>query len=183
MVPIGLITLLFVWFKIFKINPSTSSLLTIMEAFTAGALIGDVFFHSLPHLIADVQGCENSMLGYFWVFSFGIILSFLIEVATNRFQTHSHDHDHKKEEKGTKNIQQEDHKHHDEVQTSPIVSLVGDFTHNITDGVMLAVTFNYNFNLGIATTIAIFSHEIPHEIGDFAFLYKRGISFSKVILF
>jgi len=54
MVPIGLITLLFVWFKIFKINPSTSSLLTIMEAFTAGALIGDVFFHSLPHLIADV---------------------------------------------------------------------------------------------------------------------------------
>ena len=48
---------------------------------------------------------------------------------------------------------------------------------------MLAVTFNYSLSLGISTTLAIFFHEIPHEIGDFAFLYKRGVSFTKVLGF
>ena len=181
MIPILLISILFIWFKLFVTNPAHSSLITLMEAFTVGALIGDVFFHSLPHIIADVQGCENSVLGYFWMFSFGIILSYLIEVATNRFSGHEHEH-HDHHAHGQKQpTQKVEHEH--KVQTSPVVSLIGDFTHNITDGVMLAVTFNYNLTLGIATTIAIFFHEIPHEIGDFAFLYKRGVSFLKVILF
>jgi zinc transporter 7 len=48
---------------------------------------------------------------------------------------------------------------------------------------MLAVTFNYSLSLGISSTIAIFFHEIPHEIADFAFLYKRSVGFIKVIGF
>lgn len=97
MIPIFIIAGLFIVFKIFVLKPSTSYVITVMEAFTVGALLGDVFFHSLPHLIADVKGCEDSMLGYFWVFCLGIVISYLIEVLTNKVVGHhSHDdHGHK----------------------------------------------------------------------------------------
>lgn len=57
-----------------------------------------------------------------------------------------------------------------------------DFLHNITDGIALGATFSLGIKQGIVTTIAIFFHEIPHEIGDFAYLIKRNQSIFKVFL-
>lgn len=36
--------------------------------------------------------------------------------------------------------------------------------------------------MGITTTIAVTLHEIPHELGDFAYLIKRGYSISSILL-
>ncbi|MDP2637299.1 MAG: ZIP family metal transporter, partial [bacterium] len=36
--------------------------------------------------------------------------------------------------------------------------------------------------LGIVTTLAVFAHELPQEIGDFALLLHKGVSRSMVIL-
>jgi solute carrier family 39 (zinc transporter), member 7 len=51
-----------------------------------------------------------------------------------------------------------------------------DFLHNITDGVALAISWYSSPTIGATTTVAIFFHEIPHEVGDFALLIQSGFS-------
>jgi len=56
------------------------------------------------------------------------------------------------------------------------LNLVADFTHNVTDGLSIGATFAISQRLGLVTTLAVFLHEIPHEIGDFAILIQCGFS-------
>lgn len=51
-----------------------------------------------------------------------------------------------------------------------------DFTHNITDGLAMAASFYASPTVGATTTVAVFFHEIPHEVGDFALLVQSGFS-------
>ncbi len=51
-----------------------------------------------------------------------------------------------------------------------------DFTHNITDGLAIASSFYASPTVGATTTMAVFFHEVPHEVGDFALLIQSGFS-------
>ncbi|KND87914.1 Histidine-rich membrane protein KE4 [Tolypocladium ophioglossoides CBS 100239] len=55
-------------------------------------------------------------------------------------------------------------------------SLSADFTHNITDGLAMSASFYASPTIGATTTVAVFFHEIPHEVGDFALLVQSGFS-------
>ena len=59
-----------------------------------------------------------------------------------------------------------------EVPTQDTASIVGvaigDVMHNFVDGIAIGVSWRFGWQLGMATTIAIFLHELPHELGDFA---------------
>jgi len=46
----------------------------------------------------------------------------------------------------------------------------------------LAASFLVSYKVGVVTTIAVFFHEIPHEIGDFAILIQSGFSKKSAIL-
>ena len=50
----------------------------------------------------------------------------------------------------------------------PII-LFGDSFHNFLDGVLIASAFMVDFSLGVVTGLAVVAHEIPQELGDFAF--------------
>ncbi len=63
-----------------------------------------------------------------------------------------------------------------EVKLSAYLNILADFTHNITDGLALSSSFYASPTIGATTTLAVFCHEIPHEVGDFALLIQGGMS-------
>ncbi|MCJ1442420.1 MAG: hypothetical protein MMC23_002914 [Stictis urceolatum] len=67
------------------------------------------------------------------------------------------------------------------VKLSAYLNLIADFTHNITDGLALSSSFYASPTLGATTTAAVFFHEIPHEVGDFALLIQSGFSKKKAM--
>ncbi|KAI1110817.1 putative ZIP zinc transporter [Nemania sp. NC0429] len=62
------------------------------------------------------------------------------------------------------------------VKLGGFLNLVADFTHNITDGLAMSASFYASPTIGATTTVAVFFHEIPHEVGDFALLVQSGFS-------
>ncbi|KAI1313427.1 hypothetical protein EDD11_002635 [Mortierella claussenii] len=113
---------------------------------------------------------------------------------------HSHDHhDHKHENsalhqrKGNKdqevnNQNEQDHKSEarkeisNSIKLSAYLNLIADATHNFTDGLAMAASFYTSPAIGATTTVAVFFHEIPHEVGDYAILIQSGFPRSKAML-
>lgn len=52
--------------------------------------------------------------------------------------------------------------------------LIGDGLHNLVDGAIIAAAVITSIPLGISTAIAVATHEIPQEVGDFAVLLGSG---------
>ena len=67
------------------------------------------------------------------------------------------------------------------VRLSAYLNLIADFTHNITDGLAMSSSFYASPTLGATTAMAVFFHEIPHEVGDFALLIQSGFSKRKAM--
>lgn len=68
----------------------------------------------------------------------------------------------------------------EDIKVAGYLNLAADFAHNFTDGLAIGASFMMGQSLGIITTITIFLHEIPHEIGDFAILVQSGCTKKKV---
>ncbi|KAG5363734.1 Zinc transporter Slc39a7 [Yarrowia sp. B02] len=67
-------------------------------------------------------------------------------------------------------------KNEPEYSSSVWLNMIADFTHNITDGIALSASFYISKSVGATTFLAVFFHEIPHEVGDFALLIQGGFS-------
>ncbi|CAH2224227.1 zinc transporter ZIP5 [Pelobates cultripes] len=61
--------------------------------------------------------------------------------------------------------------------------LLGDGIHNFTDGLAIGAAFSSGFSGGLSTSVAVFCHELPHELGDFAVLLQTGVPVKRVLLF
>jgi len=70
----------------------------------------------------------------------------------------------------------------EDIKVAGYLNLAADFAHNFTDGLAIGASFLMGQNIGIVTTITIFLHEIPHEIGDFAILVQSGCSKKKAMM-
>lgn len=54
--------------------------------------------------------------------------------------------------------------------------IIGDTFHTCVDGVIIAGSFVVNVQLGIITALAIITHEVPQQVGDFLVLLHSGYS-------
>jgi len=69
------------------------------------------------------------------------------------------------------------------IQAFTYWNLIGDGVHNLIDGAIIAASFMVDINMGIISTIAIISHEIPQEMGDFGMLIRGGMKRRKALFF
>ncbi|KAH8552992.1 Zinc/iron permease [Umbelopsis sp. PMI_123] len=68
------------------------------------------------------------------------------------------------------------------IKLSAYLNLFADFTHNFTDGLAMAASFYASPSVGATTAVAVFFHEIPHEVGDYAILIQSGFSKQKAMI-
>lgn len=64
---------------------------------------------------------------------------------------------------------------------SAYFNLAADFFHNLTDGLALTASFYVSPSVGAASFIAMFFHEVPHQLSDFAVLIQGGFSRSQAM--
>uniref|UniRef100_A0A3P8Z3L9 Zinc transporter ZIP4/12 EF-hand domain-containing protein n=1 Tax=Esox lucius TaxID=8010 RepID=A0A3P8Z3L9_ESOLU len=64
----------------------------------------------------------------------------------------------------------------------PYMVTIGDAIHNFADGLAMGAAFSVSWKSGLATSLAVFCHELPHELGDFAILLHSGLSVKKALI-
>ncbi|XP_069471803.1 zinc transporter ZIP10 [Ambystoma mexicanum] len=61
--------------------------------------------------------------------------------------------------------------------------IMGDGMHNFSDGLAIGAAFSAGLTGGISTSVAVFCHELPHELGDFAVLINAGMTVKQAIVY
>lgn len=133
-----------------KIKKRQNLALLLALPFAAGALLAAAFFDLLPEALE----LHDASVVLSWTLA-GFTGFFLLERLATWFHTH---HEHAQAHKAS--------------QRTMIV--LGDLTHNAIDGLAIGAAFLVSIPTGIITTIAVAAHEIPKELGTFAFLLSRG---------
>lgn len=101
---------------------------------------------------------------------FGLCTFFLIEKMIHNYFKGSCDHSHTHGEKAINSNMVEEEKQL-RFKKFAVISMFGDLVHNFTDGLSIGVSYMVDYKMGLVTTMAMFFHEIPHEVGDFAILF------------
>ena len=133
-------------------------LIKLGTPFAAGILLIVSFRALLPHGIED-QGV-NVLNGTL----VAILVFFLIEKGFRSFHHH-----HEEDIKEARNPAQ------------GWLFLVGDVFHNVIDGIALGSAFLISPDTGFIATIALISHDIPLEVGEFGMQLSSGFTKKQTI--
>lgn len=133
-----------------------------LVSFATGALLGAALLALLPHAI-EASG-PDGIHGIGIALAAGIITFFVLEKMV--LWRHCHI------DPCEAHAPQERHR----ARASATLILWGDGFHNMLDGVLIAAAFLTDAHLGIVTAIAVFTHEIPQEVGDLAILLHGGMN-------
>jgi zinc and cadmium transporter len=135
-------------------------LIFVMVSLAVGSLFGDAFIHLLPESFERLASkLHTSMLVLAGIFAFFVLEKFLL-------WRHQH-------------VLESEHSIH------PVgyMNLLADGAHNFIDGVIIGASYAINLHVGIATTLAVIFHEIPHELGNFFVLLYAGFTKKKALFF
>ena len=136
-------------------------------SFSVGTMLAVALLDILPEVAASMTAPQIGT----WLL-LGLFLFFTLEKLA--YWHHEHGGD-----PGAENLHS-DHAHHHH-PAGPMVVL-GDALHNFVDGVMIAAAFMHDTTMGLGITLAVFVHEIPHEMGAFMVLLHSGYSRARALL-
>jgi zinc and cadmium transporter len=142
--------------------------LFILVGLAAGTLIGDAVIHLIPEALEEIGDAR--------VFGAALLSGVIVFFILEKYLRWHHAH-HGPEEEHT-----EEEAHHHPQHLAPMV-LIADGIHNLVDGAVIAASFLVSPVIGVATTLAVFLHEIPQEIADYALLIHSGLSRAKALLY
>jgi zinc and cadmium transporter len=137
-----------------------------LVSFAVGALLGAVFLDLLPEALAhgSVERVMTAMLA-------GVLAFFLLEKLV--LWRHAHEAATGHDGAAAKPPQARGDAF---VGRPGLMIVIGNSVHNLCDGIAIAASFVADYKLGVATTLAIVSHAIPQQVGDFAVLLHSGYS-------
>jgi zinc and cadmium transporter len=150
----------------------------------AGALLATAFTRLLPEAFEHAAEAGLSAQLLFAVLLVGLVFFFLLDKA--ELWHHGHEHGHLHDElsdasHGHAHTHSHDHAHahvshghhhgaHGAHGGGGWAVLLGDSVHAFGDGILIAAAFVADWRLGVATALAVMTHEVPHHIGDLVVL-------------
>jgi len=147
-----------------------SKIVDRLISFSAGMLLGTALLHLLPesvHTGGEIHSISVTLLC-------GLVGFFILE----RFSLLRHDHHH--EHDG------HDHPHGHDAKSAGKGGwslLVGSTIHAFADGVLIAGAFYADPFLGVLTAVAIATHEVPQQVGNFLVLLNSGFTRPRALFF
>ena len=145
-----------------------NSIVPHLVSFATGALLGAALLALLPHAIEAAGPGGTHGIGI--ALAAGIIAFFMLEKMVLWRHCHA--------DPCEAHAPQDHHRQ----RASATLILWGDGFHNTLDGVLIAAAFMTDAHLGIVTAIAVFTHEIPQEVGDLAILLHGGMTRSRAMV-
>lgn len=143
-------------FSLFFKKEVLDRIIFYLISLSAGTLMGGAFLHLIPEA---TERFNSNLLFPLILFSF--IIFFFIEKILHW---------------------QHCHEENCEIHTFGHMALIGNSVHNFIDGLIIAATFLADVKLGMATTLAIASHAIPQEIGNFGVFLYAGYKKTKALI-
>jgi len=145
-------------------------LLPRLVSFAIGALLAAAMLGLLPHALEGMS--SDATHGVMAVVLAGVLVFFALEKMV--LWRHCHAGDCEAHAPGF------DHAHR---AATGWVILVGDTIHNLVDGILIAAAFLTDPHLGVVTSIAVFTHEVPQEVGDFVIMLDSGFGRWRTFLY
>ena len=162
----------------FALGRRLNAAIPYLVSAAAGALLGTALTHLLPEAIQRVGSGQK--LGVLLVI--GFLFSFLLERLLSTFFHAGHDH-------GTATLSLDEaqfhHVHEYDRKSGKALAaniLFGGGVHSFIDGIAVATGFAVGHNVGLATTIAVLIHEVPHHVADVGVLIYTGMTKRRAVL-
>lgn len=141
-----------------------------MVSFSIGILLATAFLHLIPEAFESRaplrQLCAVMLAG---LFGFFLLEKIAVYRHSHHFEGDGHQHAH-------------GHDAH-EAGRGGVFVLVGSAVHNFSDGIVIAGAFLAGPWIGLAATLSILAHEVPHKIGDFIVLLNAGVPKPRAIAY
>ena len=157
----------------------------------AGALLGTALFELLPEAWEHTRSVRNTG---FWL-TVGLLLSFGADRLLGLMLARSEAQDTRelaaavRTAVGAPAAAQHHHQsssgqgNNASRRALPSNVLIGGAVHSLVDGIGIAVAFTSSHRAGVATTLAVLLHEVPHHIADIGVLIYSGFSKRRAIGF
>lgn len=163
------------------------SMQQLMLAFASGGLLGDVILHAIPHLMMphehdhheehdhhddhDVHHEHNHAITVGCSILFGFLIFFVSERFLSVHFSHDHNCNHSNLTATTVTTA---------LPASSLLNIAADMMHNFTDGLAIGAAYASSSStsvtsIGLATTLSVLFHEVPHEVADFTILVQGGM--------